>query len=295
MLLNIAYLCPATTEGRNWNQVPRLAFMIIRGCSKRTQTKDSRLIQILYLPLCSGWNAKCYRINIKNLEEQDKQISYGFFYCLQRLVKLINIARPASMPALKSAEEPAARPKAAGIMIGKRGGRGLIGRVKKVSADNKAPAVVSGQDTRVLEAFLAAESEAVHPLKRCRTEAEEDDEEDELQPIGYEPRPEPTPKQRIGDTSSLVRPAAPQSPRVLGPAMPENLTQLPVDGTGREERQPAALRLEETEASAGGEEEKGGELEAAAEKKQRGDRGSRRRKKAEEEEEEEKVYITYGI
>jgi hypothetical protein len=191
------------------------------------------------------------------------------------------------MPALKSAEEPAARPKAAGIMIGKRGGRGLIGRVKKVSADNKAPAVVSGQDTRVLEAFLAAESEAVHPLKRCRTDAE-DEEEDELQPIGYEPRPEPTPKQRIGDTSSLVRPVAPSS-RVLGPAMPENVTQLHVDGTGREERQPAAVRLEETAASAGGEEERGGQLEAAAEKKPRGDRGSRRRKKPEEEEE-EKVY-----
>ncbi len=210
-------------------------------------------------------------------------------------MKLINIARPASMPALKSAEEPAARPKTAGIMIGKRGGRGLIGRVKKVSADNKAPAVVSGQDTRVLEAFLAAESETVHPLKRCRTtDAEDDEEEDELQPIGYEPRPEPTPKQRIGDTSSLVRPVAPSS-RVLGPAMPENLTQPPVDGTGQEERQPAAGRLEETAASAREEEERGGELEAAAEKKPRGDRGSRRRKKAEEEEEEEKVYITYGI
>jgi hypothetical protein len=33
----------------------------------------------LYLPLCSGWNAECYRINNKNLEEQDNQTLNGFF------------------------------------------------------------------------------------------------------------------------------------------------------------------------------------------------------------------------
>lgn len=236
----------------------------------------------------------------------------------ERLVKLINIARPASMPALKTADEEKARPKAAAsIMIGKRGGRGLLGRVKNMRPDSKAQVVVSGQDTRVLEAFLAAEEESVAASrpKKCRLtgdkEDDEEEDEDELQPIGYEARPEPAPKLRIGDTLALTPSSAAvdsrvaASGRVLGPTMPDNLKEL-TDRSGEavlvvpadQQQQPLSGQ---TEAASGSvvsrtvpmqrvcaEEEEEAEAEATAEKKTRGDRGSRRRKKPEEEEEEEK-------
>jgi hypothetical protein len=195
------------------------------------------------------------------------------------------------MPALKSEEEKA-RPKAAGIMIGKRGSRGLLGRVKNVSADNKAPVLVNGQDTRVLEAFLAADSEASES-KRCRIG--DDGDEDELQPIGYEARPEPTPKPRIGDTSSVGKvTAAAAGQRTLGPAVPEDLlerigsnhTESKIDlrlPTPGEEAAAASVTIAADTVAA---ETSTEEVEP---KKIRGDRGSRRRKKPEEEEDEEKV------
>ena len=199
------------------------------------------------------------------------------------------------MPALKS--EETVRPKA-GIMIGKRGSRGLLGRVKNVSADSKAPVNVSGQDTRVLEAFLAADSEASRP-KKCRIndDANEEEEEDEIQPIGYEARPEPKVKPRIGDTSSVSAvgraEVAVAVPRVLGPAVPADLKELTasVDPRPRpsrevEEEIAAVSRVDHSLAENTTSAE---DVEGSSEKKLRGDRGSRRRKKPEEEEE-EKVF-----
>merc|ERR1719383_874757 len=105
----------------------------------------------------------------------------------ERLMKLINIARPASMPELKPAPK-ADKSKYAGIMIGKRGSKGLLGKVKNVTNEAKAPAVaVNTTDTKVLEAFLRDSEEQLKP-KRSRLE--DDGSGDELQPIGYEPKPE---------------------------------------------------------------------------------------------------------
>merc|ERR1719382_2231286 len=77
----------------------------------------------------------------------------------EKLVKLINIARPANMPELKSADTAPSKPKA-GIMIGRRPGKGLgmAAKIISVSADSVSkPIVVKSEEKKVLEAFLEEE------------------------------------------------------------------------------------------------------------------------------------------
>ena len=76
---------------------------------------------------------------------------------LDKLTKLINIARPASLPELKpppKTGDSAEKPKLSGIMIGKRGSKGLLGKVKNVQKENKTQVLIQTKDTSVLEAFL---------------------------------------------------------------------------------------------------------------------------------------------
>ena len=97
-----------------------------------------------------------------------------------RLVKLINIAKPTNMPALKSDQPPAAK---SSIMIGKMGSKGYIGKIKSVAKGSVAkPVVVPSERTRVLEAFLQEDEEKT---KRMRL-PDADGEDSELKPIGYE-------------------------------------------------------------------------------------------------------------
>ena len=115
----------------------------------------------------------------------------------ERLVKLINIAKPTHLPELQSAA--AAKPKA-GIMIGKMGSRGFIGKSKIVAKSSAAkPIVVASERTKVLEAFLQEDEE-----KSKRLKLSGENEEDEIQPIGYDVHKPTTPakKERIGDTSA---------------------------------------------------------------------------------------------
>ena len=135
---------------------------------------------------------------------------------LERLTKLINIARPASLPELKRPSVNTEKPKLSGIMIGKRGSKGLLGKVKSVSKDLKNPAICQGTDTKVLEAFLNDTDDS--KPKRSRLEID-DDSDDEIQPIGYEAKKEPkVTRNRIGDTS-VNKPAR----RMLGPEIPVEL------------------------------------------------------------------------
>lgn len=207
----------------------------------------------------------------------------------ERLTKLINIARPASMPELKSSSKPD-KPQLSGIMIGKRGSKGLLGKVKTVDKDNKTPVFCHTTDTKVLEAFLS-ESDPVKP-KRKHLEDEDEEGESELQPIGYETRPEPKPKERIGDTSVN------KTPRVLGPATPDDLsTRINDTSEPMNQDEPTAEpRTAGTQSSLppsylGSQAE-----EDSEEKRKRGDRGTKRRKKVDEEEEEEKEdYYKVGM
>jgi len=136
-----------------------------------------------------------------------------------KLIKLINIAKPTHMPELKSTTE---KPKA-GIMIGKMGSRGFLGKIKNVSKSSVAkPVVVSSERTKVLEAFLQEDEEKSKKLKTC-----DDGDEDELQPIGYEVhKPVKAPKKdRIGDTSKNEQkvPGKPVNDRKIGPIIPDNI------------------------------------------------------------------------
>ena len=73
------------------------------------------------------------------------------------MVKLINIAKPASMPELKTSSTAKQKP---GIMIGERGSKGLLGKVKSVAKDSFAkPVAVQSEKTKVLEAFLEKDEE----------------------------------------------------------------------------------------------------------------------------------------
>ena len=116
----------------------------------------------------------------------------------ERLVKLINIAKPTNMPELKIDSAAAAKPKSS-IMIGKMGSRGYIGKTKSVTKNSVAkPIVVPSERTKVLEAFLQEDEEK---SKRMKLAADSDD--NELKPIGYEVNKpvERVKKDRIGDTS----------------------------------------------------------------------------------------------
>merc|ERR1712029_397056 len=115
----------------------------------------------------------------------------------ERLVKLINIAKPTHMPELSTNQGPA-KPKA-GIMIGKMGSRGFLGKVKNVSKAAVAkPIVVPAERTKVLEAFLQEDEAKSKKLKMT-----DDDDDDSVKPISYEVQKptEPVKKNRIGDTS----------------------------------------------------------------------------------------------
>jgi len=209
----------------------------------------------------------------------------------ERLTKLINIARPASMPTLNPAPKPD-KSKYAGIMVGKRGSKGLLGKVKNVINESKAPAVVvNSTDTKVLEAFLRDSEDQLKP-KRSRLEDEGSG--DELQPIGYEPKPEPKTKERIGDVS-VNTPA-----RTIGPSIPQELRdKIPTESKALDvgvENKPAEVRPEQTsDAIVAPSQPPTPDVNAMAEdyekeKKKRGDRGNKRRKRPDEEEEPEEYY-----
>ena len=176
----------------------------------------------------------------------------------ERLGRLINIAKPASLPELK-APEKSEKPKFSGIMIGKRGSKGILGKVKSVDKSMKTPAIVQSTDTKIVEAFLS-ETEEVRP-RRSRPGDENDDHD--LAPIGYEPREEPKAKGRIGDTSANV---------VAQPKIP--LISM--------ENGPAELDADEGQAP-------------PPEKRKRGDRGARRKRKVEDEEEDGKEDDYYRV
>jgi len=196
-----------------------------------------------------------------------------------RLVKLINIAKPASMPELKTSSTAKQKP---GIMIGKRGSKGLLGKVKSVAKDSFAkPVAVQSEKTKVLEAFLEKEEEVSKKMKLC------EDGED-LKPIGYEQKkPEPIPKNRIGDTS--VNKVA----KKMGPEIPEHirdtLAKSVEEGDKDSENKVVEGTLDVLK------EISDGNMEAEDDEKhrKRGDRGSKRKVKKVEEEEEE--YYKIGM
>eukprot|EP00088_Acartia_fossae_P013771 TRINITY_DN17284_c0_g1_i6.p1 TRINITY_DN17284_c0_g1~~TRINITY_DN17284_c0_g1_i6.p1 ORF type:complete len:800 (-),score=259.20 TRINITY_DN17284_c0_g1_i6:145-2544(-) len=235
---------------------------------------------------------------------------------LDKLTKLINIARPASLPELKpphKTSDSAEKPKLSGIMIGKRGSKGLLGKVKNVQKENKTQVLIQTKDTSVLEAFLDKDDDKP---KRSRPDCDSShsDEEDDIKPIGYEARPEPKPKERIGDTSVNAL------NKVLGTRGPHLPDHLKAKNAGRTEEEGMELAT----VDAGSEEQnladnvmntsnstedhpvlraavdncQGGddvndELVNSAVKRKRGDRGSKRKKReveAEEEEEKDQYY-----
>merc|ERR1711971_1243601 len=151
----------------------------------------------------------------------------------ERLVKLINIARPANMPELKSADSAPSKPKA-GIMIGRRPGKGLgmAAKIKSVSADSVLkPIVVKSEEKKVLEAFLEEEESKKLAEK-----------ERELQPIGYEEvKPEkhqPQRKERMGagQMASVV---------LKGPEVPEHVKEA-LEKARREEESLKPLEKKST-------------------------------------------------
>ena len=145
---------------------------------------------------------------------------------IDRLTKLINIAKPASLPELKSNTKE--KPKLSGIMIGKRGSKGLLGKVKTMTKENKTQVVIQTKDTKVLEAFLDKDdkddSDKVKRSRLCNSS----DEEDEIKPIGYEPVKEAKRKERIGDTSinelnKILGPRGPEIPEHVRAALEQKL------------------------------------------------------------------------
>jgi len=215
-----------------------------------------------------------------------------------RLVKLVNLARPAAMPELQPSER--ARPKA-GILIGRRPGKGLglAAKVKSVSADSvNKPLLVKSEETKVLEAFLEKEEGS-----RRRP-----GEERELAPIGYEEakpaKHEVVRKERMGagEVNSLV---------VKGPQIPEHIKNAVTEekGKGVDEKSEAVENEEEEvklelkpvlgtldvlniqRAEVEGDLDQ--QLEEEEKKRKRGDRGLRRAKKKKEEEEDEEEKETH--
>eukprot|EP00090_Calanus_glacialis_P045206 TRINITY_DN8245_c0_g1_i1.p1 TRINITY_DN8245_c0_g1~~TRINITY_DN8245_c0_g1_i1.p1 ORF type:complete len:740 (-),score=270.81 TRINITY_DN8245_c0_g1_i1:59-2278(-) len=199
-----------------------------------------------------------------------------------RLVKLINIAKPASMPELKTSAPAKPKP---GIMIGKRGSKGLLGKVKSVAKDSFAkPVVVQSEKTKVLEAFLEKDEEVTKKMKLC------EDGED-IKPIGYElKKAEPVPKERIGDTSVN------KMQKKIGPEIPEHIrdTLSTVEEGDKENSEGKVVGTLDVlkDISAVGQENMDTE-EDSEEKRKRGDRGSKRKVKKVEEEPEE--YYKIGM
>ncbi len=211
---------------------------------------------------------------------------------LDKLTKLINIAKPASMPELKPTNPE--KPKLSGIMIGKRGSKGLLGKVKNVPKEQKNQVVIETRDTKVLEAFLDADKDNSEKPKRSRLD-NSDNEDDEIKPIGYEARPEPKPKERIGDTSinainKILGPRGPQIPENLRGALEQKLKGADIEAVAKEIKETLAkhdtenaLPMEVDSGKLPGDENNDiGYEEEPSQKRKRGDRGNKRKKKAEE-------------
>jgi len=199
-----------------------------------------------------------------------------------RLVKLINIAKPASMPELKTTT---AKPKP-GVMIGKRGSKGLLGKVKSVAKDSfSKPVVVQSENSKVLEAFLEKEEEVSKKMRFT------DDGED-LKPIGYDiKKPEPVPKERIGDTSvNLVQ-------KKIGPEIPEHIRNelSKVEDEDKENGKSQVIGTLAVVKDMSASEQASMDIDDDGEEKQkkRGDRGSKRKVKKVEEEPDE--YYKIGM
>jgi len=186
-----------------------------------------------------------------------------------RLVKLINITKPASMPELKPSQPE--KPKSmAGIMIGKRFGKGGFNKLKTISASSIVkPVTVVSEQTKVLNAFLESESSQEKVLKK--------NEEEEIQPIGYEERKEPVAQPRIGDTSgnAKVEEIIPKGPLIpKGPQIPDSLRKV------LEEQSAIAEMGKEGDTDDVNDDDGGGEKKK---KGKRGDRGATRKRKNSEE------------
>jgi hypothetical protein len=203
-----------------------------------------------------------------------------------KLIKLINIARPATMPELK---EVATKPKA-GIMIGKRGSKGFLGKIKSVTKDSVSkPVLAKSEQTLVLEAFLEQDEEKTKKMKFGDGE--------ELKPIGYDVQKpvEPEKVARIGDTSSNEKKLGPEIPDHIratlreGPDVDSEEVSVKKDGDNlpktdsenlvscdSQDRMESDLTLEESQ------------------KRSRGDRGTKRRaKKIDPEEDDENAGDSY--
>ena len=129
-------------------------------------------------------------------------------------------------------------------------------------------------------------------MKPKRKHLEDEEEDSELQPIGYETRPEPKPKERIGDTSVN------KTPRVLGPSTPDDLstrinaTSEPINQDEPTVEPKTAVTQSSLPPSYLGSLAE----EDSEEKRKRGDRGTKRRKKVDEDEEDEKEdYYKVGM
>jgi len=199
-----------------------------------------------------------------------------------RLVKLINIAKPASMPELKTT---IAKPKP-GVMIGKRGSKGLLGKVKSVAKDSfSKPVVVQSENSKVLEAFLEKEEEVSKKMRFT------DDGED-LKPIGYDiKKPEPVPKERIGDTSvNIVQ-------KKIGPEIPEHIRNelSKVEDEDKENGKSQVIGTLDVVKDMSASDQASIDIDDDGEEKQkkRGDRGSKRKVKKVEEEPDE--YYKIGM
>jgi len=198
-----------------------------------------------------------------------------------RLAKLINIAKPASMPELKTSST--VKPKL-GVMIGKRGSKGLLGKVKSVTKDSfSKPVVVQSEKSKVLEAFLEKDEEVSKKMKFC------EDGED-LKPIGYDVhKKEPVPKDRIGDTSvNKVQ-------KKIGPDIPEHIKNALIEEDDKENGQSkVGGTLEKLkDISPHGQDNMETDEDGEEKQKKRGDRGSKRKVKKVDDDPEE--YYKIGM
>ena len=211
----------------------------------------------------------------------------------ERLVKLINIAKPINMPELKTDQNNITKPKS-GIMIGKIRSKGFVGKIKNVTKDSiSKPIVVPAERTKVLEAFLQ-EDEVKSKKMKLTDDNEVDDDDDMVKPISYEiHKPtEPVKKNRIGYQDQNLKPKV-NSERKLGPTVPDHLKEAleksPEEETGDEKPNKEATTAQSTEQTEFEQEpEDVSEESDDVVKRKRGDRGSKRRAKLEESITEEK-------
>ena len=203
-----------------------------------------------------------------------------------RLKKLVEIARPASLPALKPVTtkeeqktgegEGAAKKKVMGITIGKRGGMGKM-RTLAVTAkvvEKKSPSVqpTSGvsdvKDKSVADtpppsrdaSIKPSSGEEQQPSSRleegsCERKSQEEQDKDSENQQGEKISGE---KEKV----KAAKPSQPSSAMMRGPMIPEHL---------RRELQKEAAEAEDEDGTEAG-------AEAPAETKRRGDRGRKRRK-----------------